>query len=417
MNYSTNFYTENSVNENNKRINDIEELYQKRNRIGSTNLNNQSFSPPQYRYNNVNNYNINNHNYNNNNIEENEKNYRNQMTPNKMSFLSSIEAENNIEKYKKKIERRSDIVERNYKLFIDYQRNNRIKRINLKKSSDEQKIPNNNLLSTNNSNDNTIKILDPQYKRTYIKENDNSTQSTNRMYRSQSTSSIINNTPLVFNRDKNDPYGRYRFMKNSGKSTTDITNNKVFDKYDADKNGLLDLIKKNKEYQEENKRIIDDKIRQKESDNYNSILKEQRQIREENNYFNKIDIEDKIKQRKLKQDYKNILDEQIKTNGNSKLLNENLSYNDVIQSQFFMVKKGANIPDRKFLNKNEFVEVNPFNHRNYSLGESNLDSNTILHPGLHYQINRYLFPKIRQFSENIYCQNNGSQMNNNNNNY
>ena len=51
-------------------------------------------------------------------------------------------------------------------------------------------------------------------------------------------------------------------------------------------------------------------------------------------------------------------------------------------------------PIREFLNKNDYVDVNPYNSKGNYLGESNLQNNTILNPRIQFKINRYIFPKI-----------------------
>ena len=41
-------------------------------------------------------------------------------------------------------------------------------------------------------------------------------------------------------------------------------------------------------------------------------------------------------------------------------MNENLSYEDIILNKNYLLKNN-NMTDRKFLNKNRYVEVNPYN--------------------------------------------------------
>ena len=51
-------------------------------------------------------------------------------------------------------------------------------------------------------------------------------------------------------------------------------------------------------------------------------------------------------------------------------------------------------PVQVFLNKNDYVDVNPFNNRETTLGQSNLEYNTILNPRIQFKVNKYIFPKI-----------------------
>ena len=87
------------------------------------------------------------------------------------------------------------------------------------------------------------------------------------------------------------------------------------------------------------------------------------------------------------------MDEQVQNNINNKLFNENLTLGDVVLNKFYLKNK-SNAPNSNFLNKNRFVEVNPYNHRNYFLGNSSISNNVILNPQDQYKSNRYIFPQI-----------------------
>jgi len=86
--------------------------------------------------------------------------------------------------------------------------------------------------------------------------------------------------------------------------------------------------------------------------------------------------------------YKKLLDEQIKNN--DKLMNENLSYEDIILNKNFLLKNN-NMIDRKFLNR--YVEVNSYNQRNYDLGNSSLENDVIVNPQIIFKHNKYIFPQ------------------------
>jgi len=90
--------------------------------------------------------------------------------------------------------------------------------------------------------------------------------------------------------------------------------------------------------------------------------------------------------------YKKLLDEQIKNNINDKIMNENLSYEDIILNKNYLLKNN-NMTDRKFLNKNRYIEVNSYNQRNYYLGNSSLENNVIVNPLIIFKHNKYILPQ------------------------
>jgi hypothetical protein len=49
-------------------------------------------------------------------------------------------------------------------------------------------------------------------------------------------------------------------------------------------------------------------------------------------------------------------------------------------------------PDKSFLSRNRFVEVNPYHKKDHYLGETSMGYNTILHPRIDYKYNKYMFP-------------------------
>ena len=129
---------------------------------------------------------------------------------------------------------------------------------------------------------------------------------------------------------------------------------------------------------------------------FESRLKEQKEIKMENNYFNSLATQNLLGEKKSKIIYKNFLDEQVKNNISDKLMNENLSYNDIVQNKNYSYKRDY-MTERNFLNKNNFVEVNPYNRRNYSLGNSFLSNDVITNPQITFKHNKYIFPENQQF--------------------
>ena len=125
---------------------------------------------------------------------------------------------------------------------------------------------------------------------------------------------------------------------------------------------------------------------------FESLLKEQEEIKMENNYFNSLATQNLLGEKKSKILYKNLLDEQVKNNLSDKLMNENLIYDDIILNKNYLLKNNS-MTERKFLNKNNFVDVNPYNRRNYFLGNSSLKNDIILNPQIVFNNNKYIFPK------------------------
>ena len=69
---------------------------------------------------------------------------------------------------------------------------------------------------------------------------------------------------------------------------------------------------------------------------------------------------------------------------------KNLSYEDIILNKNYLLKN-HNITDRKFLNKNRYVEVNSYNQRNYDLGNSPLENNVIVNLQIIFKHIKYIF--------------------------
>ena len=138
--------------------------------------------------------------------------------------------------------------------------------------------------------------------------------------------------------------------------------------------------------------MTEEKNNNKKNKKYESRIKEQKEIKMENNYFNSLATQNLLGEKKSKLIYKNFLDEQVKNNINDKLLNENLTYDDLIQNRNYSFKRDY-MSERKFLNKNNFVEVNPYSRRNYYLGNSFLTNDVITNPQIVFKHNKYIFPQ------------------------
>ena len=355
-----------SADINNRRIYDLKEFYQRKN--GNNNIKNIEC-----------NNNYNNGNYQNylleNKINNNNRSYLFINNNNKLEpfFANDIEAENNIGKYKENIINHSNIVEQNYKKFNEFQ-NQRYQLLDLKHNQEYPLIKDNSHYNQNNISNTNRNLL------------------RNKLIKSHSTGSIFQNNFYLSNVDINEKTINLNKNKYMGKRKTDITDNELINIYDNNENGFFDYCNKKMEYLLDNKRIVEEKMNQQKMKIYNSKLQEKKEIERKNNYYNDLKLQNMINLKNEKIKYKNMLDEQIKNNINNKLLNENLTFKDVIQNQKYLIKRNET-PDRIFLNKNGFVEVNPYNHRNYFLGNSSLENNVILHPQDQFKTNRYIFPK------------------------
>ena len=302
-------------------------------------------------------------------------------SPNNSSiFLSNnILAENNIGKFKEKILNRENILEQNYKNLNNYQNNIYNNNIdNLKKHY--KKIPVRNY-QDNMDRKGGKRIYKSVSSGDALKNNYYLSRLDNQVNNINNNNNILNNTNYFINYTN----------RTLGKKKTDITDNNFIQIY-TNKQNFVDYYNKNVEIQNENRKITEEKKFKKKNNIFESRLKEQNEIKMENNYFNNLATQNLIGEKKSKIFYKNILDEQVKNNINDKLMNENLTYDDILQNKNEIYKKHNNMTDRKFLNKNNFVDVNPFNRRNYFLGNSFLKNDTILNPQISFNNNKYIFP-------------------------
>jgi hypothetical protein len=212
------------------------------------------------------------------------------------------------------------------------------------------------------------------------------------MYKSESTKDVLkNNFYLSQLNNKKDKLNNSNYYINYtnrtlGKKKTDITDNNLIQIY-SNKQNFVDYYNKNVEIQNENKKMTEEKNNNKKNKKYESRIKEQKEIKMENNYYNSIATQNLLGEKKSKMIYKKLLDEQIKNNINDKLMNENLSYEDIILNKNYLLKNN-NMTDRKFLNKNRYVEVNPYNQRNYDLGNSSLENDVIVNPQIIFKFIR-----------------------------
>jgi hypothetical protein len=184
----------------------------------------------------------------------------------------------------------------------------------------------------------------------------------------------------------------YIYNHFNGKRSTDITNNDIVDKYLPGNNReYLDYIHKKKEFELFNRRFLENKNNLRESERNKLILKERHQMDEANKYFKKAILKDALYRKKKKIYYRDELDNQMEHFLENKLVNENLPYSQFLKNKDY---NRMATPMMKYLNKNDYFDVNPFNNKSLDLGKSNLKYDTILNPRLQFKTNRYLFPEI-----------------------
>ena len=147
-----------------------------------------------------------------------------------------------------------------------------------------------------------------------------------------------------------------------------------------------------KEYDDYNRSLIEKNLRKKEILNKQRALLEEKRIKE-NERLSQLKQEEKYIENEKKKLYKNFLDMQVNEQIPIKLSKENYYQNDINNSSvsFHDSNLYEQIPQYSTINKNKFVEVNPYCVKNYDLGKSNLEINPILNPMFNYGYNKYLF--------------------------
>ena len=218
----------------------------------------------------------------------------------------------------------------------------------------------------------------------------------NRIYKINSEDNIFRNKFYLsekakFDEDENEDKNNQNQSSNNNnlifnryfdKRKTDITDNSIIE-ISNNKQSYIDYINKRLEYHNINRQISEQNKNYQEETFFNNRLKEQDDINRFNNYFNSMAVQNLIDEKNKKFHYKFSLDEQIKNNMNDKLKNENISYNDVFQSKNYLPK----------INRSKLIEINPYKHRNYFLGNSQLKHNIITNPLSMFKINKYFFPR------------------------
>ena len=147
-----------------------------------------------------------------------------------------------------------------------------------------------------------------------------------------------------------------------------------------------------KEYEDYNRSLAKKNLRRKEIMNKQRALQEEQRIKESQR-LSQLKQEEKFYENEKKKLYKNFLDMQVNEQIPIKLSKENFYQNNNKEDNIYF--RNSNLyelmPQYSAINKNRFVEVNPYCIKNYDLGKSNLENNPILNPMFNYGYNKYLF--------------------------
>ena len=147
-----------------------------------------------------------------------------------------------------------------------------------------------------------------------------------------------------------------------------------------------------KEYEDYNRSLAKKNLRRKEIMNKQRALQEEQRIKESQR-LTQLKQEEKFYENEKKKLYKNFLDMQVNEQIPIKLSKENFYQNNNKEDNIYF--RNSNLydlmPQYSAINKNRFVEVNPYCIKNYDLGKSNLENNPILNPMFNYGYNKYLF--------------------------
>ena len=147
-----------------------------------------------------------------------------------------------------------------------------------------------------------------------------------------------------------------------------------------------------KEYEDYNRSLAKKNLRRKEIMNKQRALQEEQRIKESQR-LSQLKQEEKFYENEKKKLYKNFLDMQVNEQIPIKLSKENFYQNNNKEDNIYF--RNSNLydlmPQYSTINKNRFVEVNPYCIKNYDLGKSNLENNPILNPMFNYGYNKYLF--------------------------
>ena len=231
-------------------------------------------------------------------------------------------------------------------------------------------------------------------------------------YEKQPNQTISENKDTTSSMYMNGQGPKLNNINNHELNTNDNNNNFYLKNYDAYKNVF-------KQYDNYNRILSEQNIRNKDYMNKQRTIEELKRIDEREKIYN-FEKQEKLYENEKKKEYRNYLDRQVKENFPIKLWKENYNEKNFVNNTPFFKDRSlySSAPHFSIYNKSNFVEVNPYNAKNYDLGNSDLEYNTILNPMFNFNYNKYLFPKrmnkiiYEQMKKNYY--NNNVNINNNN---
>ena len=199
----------------------------------------------------------------------------------------------------------------------------------------------------------------------------------------ESNSTLAENKDMLINQNEN----KNNIINNGNNYDNEKNINFYLKNYDAYKNVF-------KQYDNYNKILADQNLRNKDYMNKQRTIEELKRIEEREKIYN-YEKQEKSFENEKKRIYREYLDRQIKEQFPIKLWKENYNERNFVNNTPFFKDKSlySSAPHFSIINKSNFVEVNPYNAKNYDLGNSNLRYNTILNPMFNYNYNKYLFPR------------------------
>ncbi len=261
--------------------------------------------------------------------------------------------------------------EKDRKLYQEYQKPNPIQCLDM--SNNEQ-----NLFIIKNKILKNINKIEDHYK---IYQN----------YQKKNNSINLYNQNILKLKGNNN-YNNMKRVYGIKKTISDITNDEIFDKNQKNQE-YKDYISMNKNYDEYNEKLMEQKNILKENNINQNMLLEEQKNKESEKYYKQLDYDEKLFEKEKKMCYKKLLDEQI---DNEIMRLKNNQYKEIYPYKYIPFNNQNNIPSYILLNRKKSIDINPYNLRKYDIGNTNLKYNTILNPKIQFKFNKYIFPKIKK---------------------
>ena len=261
--------------------------------------------------------------------------------------------------------------EKDRKLYQEYQKPNPIPYLDMSNNEQNLFIIKNKILKNINKIEDHYKIY-----QNYQKKNNS-----------------INLYKQIISKPKgNNNYNNMKRVYGIKKTISDITNDEIFDKNQKNQE-YKDYISMNKNYDEYNEKLMEQKNILKENKINKNLLLEEQKNKQSEKYYKQLDYDEKLFEKEKKMCYKKLLDEQI---DNEIMRLKNNQYKEIYPYKYIPFNNQNNIPSYILLNRKKSIDINPYNLRKYDIGNTNLKYNTILNPKIQFKFNKYIFPKIKK---------------------